>query len=88
MSEKNLLGERDEFDIEAAVKQMQHYWETYPNQSGYKDWNENMFLRDALYGVGIAIDKEKYSYGNGFVTFIKDLAKRVFTDTLKGRRIL
>jgi hypothetical protein len=57
MSEKNLLGERDnEFDVEAAVKKMQHYWETYPNQSGYKDYNENMFLRDALYGVGIAID--------------------------------
>lgn len=88
MSEKNLLGEREEFDIEAAVKAMQHYWETYPNQQGYENYNENMFLRDALYGVAIAIDKDKYSFGNGFVEFITDLAKRVFKDTLKGKRIL
>ena len=88
MSEENLLGEREEFDIEAAVKKMQHYWETYPEQNGYKDWNENMFLRDALYGVGFAIDEEKYKHGNGFMRFITDLGKRVFKDKLIGKRIL
>ena len=92
MSEENLLGGRasdeDEFDIDAAVKYMQHYWATYDEQEGYERYNENMFLRDALYGVGVAINKDKYSMGNGFVEFIKDLAKRVFTDTLRGKRIL
>jgi len=86
--EENLLGKRDEFDIEAAVEYMQHYWKTYPKQPGYENYSENMFLRDALYGVGVAIDNDKYSMGNGFIVFIKDLAKRVFTDTLKGKRIL
>lgn len=89
MANENPLGKRDnDFDIDAAVKYMQHYWDIYDQQIGYERYNENMFLRDALYGVGMAIDPQKYRAGNGFLLFIKDLAKRVFHDTLKGRRIL
>lgn len=89
MANKNLLGKRDtDFDIDVAVKYMRHYWETYDKQTGYESYNENMFLRDALYGVGVAIDANKYSMGNGFEQFIKDLGKRVFIDKLKGKRIL
>lgn len=78
----------DDFDMEAAVKRMQHYWNTYDEQNEYKDWGKDMFLRDALYGVGIAVDEERYKFGNGFVRFINDLRKRIFEDVLKGGRIL
>lgn len=89
MTSKNLLGKRDnDFDIDVAVKYMQHYWKTYDKQIGYERYDENIFLRDALYGVGMAIYPSKYHMGNGFVRFIKDLGKRVFTDALKGKRIL
>lgn len=75
----------DDFDMEAAVKRMQHYWATYDEQYGYKEWGKDMFLRDALYGVGIAVDGEKYRYANGFERFINDLRKRIFKNVLTDR---
>ena len=76
----------DKFNMEAAVKTMQHYWNTYDKQDGYKEWGEDMFLRDALYGVGIAIDEEKYKWDNGFEEFITALRKRICESVLKDSR--
>lgn len=78
----------DDFDMEAAVKYMQHYWNTYDKQTDYKNWGEDMFLRDALYGVGVALDEEKYKWANGFEQFIDDLRKRIFANVLKDKRTL
>ena len=78
----------DDFDMEAAVKRMQKYWNTYDRQNGYENWNEMMFVRDALYGIGVSIDEEKYFAANGFERFIMYLRKKIFESVLKNRRTL
>lgn len=58
----------EKFDIEAAVEDMQKYWATYNEQVGWKDYDQEMFLNDALYGVGISLNR-KYRFANGFDKF-------------------
>lgn len=85
------MSKQDEkFDIEDAVKNMQKYWATYNKQVGWKDYNQEMFLNDALYGVGISLNRNKYSYANGFDKFkvflynrFDPLVKTLFMRSLK-----
>lgn len=55
-----------EFDIEAAVDYMQKYWGTYKKQYDWENYDQETFLNDALYGLGVSLDPIKYRQADGF----------------------
>ena len=63
----------ENFNIEFAVKKLRQYWGTYEQQPCWKTLHENIFMDDALYGLGLSIDEDKYKYAQGFREFKKDL---------------
>ena len=64
-----------DIDIEKAVKRLVKYWCTYHKQSYYTKYSDSIFIDDAIYGLGIAIDDEKYRYASGNKDFRKFLLK-------------
>ena len=63
----------------SRVCALKSYWNTYPDQQGYLDYTDKTFMDDALYGIGIAVDYEKYKSADGYELFKKDL--REFLNT-------
>jgi hypothetical protein len=49
-------------------KHFQNYVKTYDEKKDGLD-NPDTILKDMLYGLGISIDKEKYSFYKGFEKF-------------------
>lgn len=62
-------------NIEKATKALQDYMNTYDKQYGYKEYSEECFINDILYGLGIALDPKKYRYADGFSLFKQKLSK-------------
>lgn len=62
-----------QFDIELALSTLKHYVNSYDTQLGWKEYTEETFMKDMVYGVGISID-EKYTYKDGFELFLKKLS--------------
>ncbi len=52
-----------------AVKILQDYWNTYDRQSGYANYHMETFIDDALYGLGIAIDRNQFEFASGYERF-------------------
>lgn len=52
-----------------AVKILQEYWNTYDKQSGYQNYHLETFIDDAIYGLGIAIDKSQFEFADGYEKF-------------------
>lgn len=52
-----------------AVKILQDYWNTYDKQSGYQNYHLETFIDDALYGLGIAVDKSQFEFAGGYEKF-------------------
>lgn len=75
----------EKFDMAAAVERMQKYWNTYDRQHGYENWDKEMFLNDALYGVGHSMYKHKYRHANGYQKFKDFLGARFFKERLKRK---
>ena len=56
--------------MEEVVSKFKKYVETYkPKHTGGM---ESVFIKDMLYGIGIAID-DKYRFGSGFDLWKKEL---------------
>lgn len=51
------------------VQRMQHYWSTYSDQHEYENYSHETFLLDALYGIGLAINRDAYDCAGGFEEF-------------------
>lgn len=75
----------EKFDIVKAVEHMQKYWDTYDCQDRYEDYSEQMFLDDALYGIGVAMYKDKYRFANGYDKFKDFLGANFFKERLKRK---
>lgn len=58
--------------MKEIVKKFQQYVDTYSSQRYYKDYCDETFIHDMLYGVAISIDK-KYEWRSGYKKFIKDI---------------
>lgn len=56
------------FDIEKAIGFMEQYINTYRNQPYYKKYTEATFIKDMLYGIGVALSEE-YEFAQGFGQF-------------------
>lgn len=59
----------ENIDIDDAVEKLQHYWDTYTQQSGYQGYSDQTFIDDALYAIGLAINKDKFQHAQGYDLF-------------------
>jgi len=48
------------------IKSLKHYINTYNRQIGYLDYSDETIIDDILYGLGTALDANKYSFFEGF----------------------
>lgn len=80
---ETMRGDHDEFDIVKAVERMQKYWDTYDCQHNYENYSEQMFLDDALYGIGHAMYENKFRWANGYERFKTFLGARFFKERLQ-----
>lgn len=55
--------------MQNVVRTLRKYMNTYPKQSGYMDYTDYTFIEDMLYGMGVALDPEKYAFAIGFDAF-------------------
>ena len=73
----------EEFDIVEAVERMQKYWETYDCQHNYENYSEQMFLDDALYGIGLSMYESKFRWSAGYERFKTFLGAKLFKEQLE-----
>ncbi|MEZ0155236.1 MAG: hypothetical protein AB9Q22_10105 [Candidatus Reddybacter sp.] len=52
-----------------AVDALQAYWASYDKQPGYENYSRRTLIDDALYGLGIAIDKDQFKEAPGYDKF-------------------
>ena len=81
------------FDIEDSVDYMQEYWNTYKDQYEWKQYDQETFLNDALFGICISMDLTKEHDGRTFEKFkvflynrFDSLVKTLFLNSLKRGR--
>lgn len=55
--------------VKSAIEYLKKYINTYENQKGYLDYADGTIIDDILYGLGVALDEEKYKFGNGYDRF-------------------
>lgn len=60
---------KNKINIEEAVKSLQKYINKYDKLYKYKNYQDKTFIDDILYGLGIAIDLNKYRYSQGYDKF-------------------
>lgn len=64
-----------------AVEYLAHYMDTYNQQTGYEGYETITYLNDVLYGLGVSINKDKYSFAPGFAQFKRDLVEFINATT-------
>ena len=69
--------------MEEIVADLAHYMVTYSNQYGYKEYRDELFIDDVVYGLGKALSDE-YSFANGFQAFRKKLIVHLGGQLVKG----
>ena len=60
-------------DNAEVIAAMKHYIDTYPDQLGWKQYSKETMLADLVYGIGIAMDRDKYEFADGYDAFKKFL---------------
>jgi hypothetical protein len=55
--------------IRAIVAAFQEYVRTYSDQAHYDQYSDKTVIDDMLYGLGIALDPERYKCADGFAKF-------------------
>ena len=55
--------------MQEAVSRLQAFMNTYPEQTGYLDYEDVTYINDVLYGLGLSLDREKYYGAHGFEKF-------------------
>jgi len=73
---RTVQGKKPLKSMEDIVAQLQGYVKTYSDQVGYKEFSDELFIDDILYGLGIALDK-KYEFGNGYIKFQQRLKEHL-----------
>lgn len=72
-AEERLTPAKAKKRMRAAVASLQEYMRTYDQQAQYETYSDSIFIQDVIYGLGIALDAEKYSHADGFCEFKKFL---------------
>jgi hypothetical protein len=71
METKNRKEMRD------IVARFQEYVATYSNQDFFEIYPINTFIEDMIYGVGIAVEPEKFRGSDGYERF-REYLKKVY----------
>jgi hypothetical protein len=58
--------------MQRVVADFQKYVATYDSEVYSKDYADKTFVNDMLYGIGVALDPEKYKGATGFEKFKHD----------------
>jgi hypothetical protein len=61
--------------MEDVVSYLMYYINTYPDQPGYEEYNNETFINDILYGLGVSISEE-YRFATGATKFKELLIKQ------------
>ena len=64
-------------DIEKAVKYLSDYITTYTKQSQYKNYDVKTYIDDILYGLGVSINEDEFSFASGFKKFKNELRQHL-----------
>jgi len=67
--------------MDKIVSYFQNYVATYSDQQNYKTYSDRIFIDDMLYGIGIAINKNKYQNAVGYRLWKKELIKYMNNQT-------
>lgn len=63
--------------VAKVVKALTKYMVTYPKQPAFLDYTDETIIDDVLYGLGRALDPEKYQFADGFERFRELLRKHL-----------
>ena len=66
-------------DIKQAVAVLQEYMNTYQDQPEYERYMTVTLVNDVIYGLGLAIDENRFSGHAGFTEFRRVLAEHLKT---------
>ena len=66
----NPKHDHENFDIVKAVEYYKNFVNTYKDDQFLFD---TTFIEDMLYGIGVSIDKDKYTWADGYLEFLKYL---------------
>src|ERR1700735_1863634 len=55
------------------VEAFQVYVATYTDQPSYEDYSDKTFTEDMLYGIGLALNPEKFHSSSGYERFKSDV---------------
>ena len=67
------MSKRGQKWVEKIIKDFQKYVASYSEQFLYKTYSDKIIIDDMLYGLGLAFDKEKHQYGDGYTKWKKAL---------------
>ncbi|QGT54455.1 hypothetical protein b3_0212 [Synechococcus phage B3] len=78
MNEKLLDLDKDDPNygtkrMKLMVEYMQHYMTTYTQQYNYQEYTDETFIRDVLYGLGVAINPQDHRGPDGFARWKETL---------------
>ena len=60
-----------------VLQYLKSYINGYGKQPAYEEYSKEILIDDILYSLGVAIDKEKYSFAPGYRNFKKDLKEHL-----------
>lgn len=63
----------EQVSIKNALASLKEFVDTYDQQTGYESYLTDTFVFDILYGIGVAIDKDKYHGPKGYEKFQQNL---------------
>ena len=58
-------------------RKLENYVTTYKEQKYWLEYDETIFLDDMLYGIGIALDVDKYKMADGYENFLLFLMEHI-----------
>ena len=83
----------DQFDIKSALGYLKKYINTYDRLCDWDHYNEETWLNDILYGLGVSIDGSTFLNADGFekfrehlFNFILDYNEEFLTDIVEEEK--
>ena len=68
-----MVDKKEEFDIHESIEYLLMYIEQYERAESINLYSKNTFIKDMLYGLGLAIDSHEYKNSDGFNKFLNEI---------------
>lgn len=60
-----------------ALNRLRRYLADYEDQTYFHEYTDEVFIKDVLYGLGIALEPQVYNMADGFEKFCRRLAESI-----------